>query len=688
MSLVTDIRERSVGKRPRPFLENIRSKRKKSKIDGNTRKRGPQPGLPSIKTVIDNVKHNSIHEWALEQIRRGLEVRDLGLEEFGGFKSTSERYVEHIKSNYRYCQDLLSELKNEYHNIEADPNSQLLIQNKLYQRMRNKLAMLLQVVPFWRYSHIDEGDAREVSEINNVLPQALHEQEFREMQIDMIAQCQTYGTAVGGLFHTNAQGEPEGEQYFECLDPLSFLWSFRATKINGKSSKRCICFIHVDFRRQAYLEKKWGVKITDPSPMIKPENFSILHALAHDGLANIDDDFIPEINIWYDDMTSEPVMQRELTGYEPIKHPETGEDMLDENGNPVTDEVWEDKPITGKLRMKYPDYRLITFCGSTLTYDGQNPYFHGMIPCFKITNTKDGVNFCGLSDPQIGSSTQRVLFDLSNDMVKVIKQAPGIAEIDMSGVDKTDQDSPIKKEGPFYTLRRRRGHPTPVLEWRQPPMISQDYFLFLANLDRDLDDLIGSQPVSIGNASASDSGIKVETEDDKVLRFHTPITEDMKIMVQQIAKMWLLNMYQFHKYPRPYKYQNPDTGKQGYTMFQGNQMFNNSQLLGKIFIDKLQLVKSIPVDVIPASYFASNRRELQKYLIELKGVLGDGLPNYSILKRADDPDLVDEGMRQERMMLMQQRALELQNEMLEAAKAQGLFEPGGNGTGGPATKPN
>lgn len=622
-------------------------------------KKDKDKDVKPVSIIVHGKKHDDMFNWASLIIERGKKVRDqVRTISMGGFGASRTDFISRTKAQYNYYRDLLSALYEEgsdvYDSLAPD---ELLLENDLLQVMRAKLAILTSGTPSWRYKPLDAEETDRIDQINQILPIRLEEEEYTHARVTWLAQASCYGVAVPTLFHDQSQNEPFGQDHFDVLDPLGFLWEFGANRINGRGAKRSSIFIAVRMLLKGDIERNWGREVNKPHEgLVEPREFSILHALAADRLTGkstygeLDDEKIPEIQIWIDDTSTEAITKKKkVVSQEPVLNTQTGEYELDESGNILLRDVEsEEDEDTGFARMSFPKGRLIVFAGRTLMFNGNNPYAHGQKPFGHIVNTWDGLNFVGLSDVDIGVSTQRAKSITDNSFYMNIRNFPGIAQLAEEGL--TDKEKGIEKdENGLLLIRKRAFYEGDVLKWIQPASFTQDQYFFNQDRGRAIEKDIGVQQQSYGRTKAADSGIKVSAIDDIVTRFHGPMLQGELLTIAGFARQWLYNLNQYDKMPRAYTVEN-EMGMPQQFSFAGQ---------GKVAPERR-------IEIIPAPLMSNSEAQFAK-LIEMKGVLGPELPANSILKRSGIPELVTETMRNEQTMAMM-------TELVKRLKGTGILE--------------
>ncbi len=586
----------------------------------------------SYETVIDGKEEKCILAWANQLINTCLAARDkmIPSKVTNSIRQTSNNFVERAKRDYDYYHDLKSRLYG-----ECDLDTDTPVVNWLQQRMRTKFGILASNMLGFEYERIGEEDAEFVNSLNQVLRIKLREQGYPDAMMDVIAQATSFGTSHIGLFHTFTEGEPEGLQYFETLDPLGVLVNFGALHINGYSSKRAKSLIIVRMRPKGKIEREYKTKIEDDNPqafLSDIRKFNIMYSVAGDTFTR-QDDMIPEIIILHDDETTEDVIE-EAPKMTPVIIKDTNEVLLDNDGKVVYDNVVDpesgeyvfEKKKTGYIRMKYPKGRVIVISGRQILFDGNNPYKHGLRPLVKINNTWDFVNYWGLSDVDIGSNTQQAITKLDRDIFRNIENLVGILGISQFGL--VDPEQPILREEGLRTMRLTRDVGSAginaVLRFFQANAFTQDQYLYRQRLVEELGHMIGTPAPSIGKAYAADSGVKFEAQYQVAKEFHNPLVMKQVLAIHELAKMWICNESQFNIDERTFAIINKK-GEHAAFEYSGRME---------------EMSKDYPVEVRIYHLSPTGREQEMAEMIKLKELVPE-LPNDLILRLSRIPEVVE-----------------------------------------------
>jgi hypothetical protein len=586
--------------------------------------KGKDHGKHSYHTLIDN-KDEDIIGWAHNRLTQLIEDRNIVMPtKLTGDDVYSHRnFIELMKRNYAYYYDLKSRMLRDSTCSDESP-----VINWMLQRIRTKYGIMTANIKGFQFDKFSEDDTDFVYKVNQVVRVKLLQQEYIEAMLDSLLKLSVFGTSHIGLLHTFAWNEPDGEQYFEALDPLGVLVNFGALRLNGRTSHRAKTVILIRMRPKGMIEREYGVDIEsdDPSDFIDVTKISLIHAVTGNKF-QYKSDMLPEIMIFHDDETREPIMERNIKR-RPVKVMDTNEDLLDENGELVYEDVYKDgEPVyeekaTDGMRMKYPNGRLIVLCGHQVLYDDVNPCDHGMRPLVKLSNTEDGINYWGLSDIDIGASTQQAITRLDSDIFESISQCIGALGIDETKL-RDKNENVFREQGVKIIRMKAECNINNSAGYLQATGLTQDAYLYRYKLVDDLGYLIGTPGVTMSKSFAAESGSKFESQYNVAVEFHNPIEVNQVLVILQLARMWFFNERQFNRGVTNYSVEDRQGIREGLPY--SGAMEN--------------MKKDYPVEVSIYKMAPTGREQDMSELISLKEIVPE-LPNDLVLRLSRIPEVV------------------------------------------------
>jgi hypothetical protein len=376
------------------------------------------------------------------------------------------------------------------------------------------------------------------------------------------------------------------------------------------------------------IEREYGVEIEsdDASDFVDVTKISLMHAVTGN-VFQYKSDIIPEIMIFHDDETREKIKEKYIDR-RPVKVKDTNEDLIDNEGNVVFEDVYKNgEPVyrerdTDGWRMKYPNGRLIVICGHQPLYDEVNPYDHGMRPVVKLPNTHDGINYWGISDIDIGASTQQAITSLDSDIFESIKQSIGVLGISEMGL-KDPNENVFREQGVRMVRMKNQININDSAGYLQASGLTQDAYIYRYKLVDDLGYLIGTPGVTMSKSFAAESGSKFESQYNVAVEFHNPIEASQVLMIMQLARMWFFNERQFNR------------STINYSVEDRNGLKVSMPYSG--IMDNMK--KDFPVEVSIYKMAPTGREQEMSELTSLKEIVPE-LPNDLILRLSRIPEVV------------------------------------------------
>ena len=454
-----------------------------------------------------------------------------------------------------------------------------------------------------------------------------------------------YGHALARLYHCFGKDASYGKQRYELLDPLAIVFNPDAKEWETAKYRGAV-IIEERQKVKAQWENFLGFlgkprKVEFPNysglDMSEAEHWDL--RIKEEGSNSLQDsDKIDRgltYYIEYDDKTRITSKRKES--------------ITDESGNLVTTEV-DDIDANGNAlstQRKYPNGRLFVIFENDLIYDGENPYEHGNSQFLYLPGIKVDGYLLGMGYPHLLYELQKNLNEAVTQInlnTALMANPPGFFNKDALDEDFVVTNIP----GNFIGVSRQdMGSGIDLI--KRPIFADntgQAYNRYV-ELKTAIYQIVGIEEAVRGISKSGDSGYKVnELYQNATVRFRPDITQGQHYLLKPYATNLMKNMIQF---------------KVNDAMPIGED-YENTLRTVKIY-DTLEKFKKqnieLQLKLIVGMATADQRSLKAQEILEYKRMLPNSIPDYAVLIKADDPELVKIGMQMKQMQEMQ-----MQNQMM------------------------
>ena len=453
------------------------------------------------------------------------------------------------------------------------------------------------------------------------------------------------GHALARLYHCFDKDASYGKEKYELLDPLAIFFSPGAKEWETAKYRGAVV-VEERLKVKAQWENFLGF-IGKPKKIEFPNynGLDTTEAKYWDSqFKNENNKHLQEYDqidrgltyyIEYDDMTRIPAKRKET--------------KIDENGNTIEIEV-DDVNSNGKVlstQRKYPNGRKFVIFENDLIIDEANPYEHGSSELLYLPGKKVDGYLLGMGYPHL-------LYELQKNLNEAVTQVslntgltanpPGFFNKDALGDDYVPGNIP----GTYIGVSEK--YMTPGLDLIKRPLFAdntgQAYKRYM-EIKTAIYQIVGIEEAVRGISKSGDSGLKVSNlYQNATNRFRPDITQGQFYLLKPYANNLMKNMIQFK--------------------------INDAIPIGEIYEDTLRTVKlydtlvkfqkkniELQLNLIVGTATIDQRSLKAQEIVAYKQMLPNSVPDYAVLIKSDDPELVKIGMQMKQM-----EEIKIQNQMM------------------------